>query len=127
MPRRNRKKKSRADRRRERVIKSSGGSSKKKRKKPSKDQRIAAKIRRRLREEAAPGRGVTKQDRKNVFEYYGRRCLRCGSTRRLVLDHVKALYCGGRHDPDNLQPLCWVHNQEKGIKTADYRPFPFYY
>ena len=46
----------------------------------------------------------------------------CGSrTRRLVLDHVKPLYHGGRHDPDNLQVLCWTCNREKGLKVVDYR------
>lgn len=100
---------------------------KKRRKKRTKAQVIAAKVRRQLREEAAPGRGVTTDDRKRVFAYYGRRCLICGTTKRICLDHVKALFCGGRHDPDNLQPLCYSCNTKKGLKTRDYRPKPFYY
>lgn len=86
-----------------------------------------AKVRRKLREELAPGRGVTRQDRVNVYNFYGRACLICGSKRSLCLDHVQALYCGGRHDPDNLQPLCYSHNSEKGLKTIDYRPQPWPY
>jgi len=132
MPRPNRKRRTHSDRRRDKKKKSGTSPQnnpprKKRRRKRTKAQIQAAKVRRKLREEAAPGRGVTKDDRKRVFQYYGRKCLRCGTTRRLVLDHVRALYCGGRHDPDNLQPLCFNCNTKKGLKTIDYRPFPFYY
>lgn len=43
-----------------------------------------------------------------------------------MLDHVISLYSGGRHDPDNLQPLCRRCNFDKGwAGTDDYRPKVF--
>ena len=101
---------------------------KKKRKRRTKKQLEEAKRRRKLREENAPGNGVTKDDRKLVYIFYGKRCLACGKSRgRIVLDHVIPLYEGGRHDPDNLQPLCYSCNTRKGTKTIDYRPYPWPY
>ena len=94
--------------------------------KPKKQRLAEAKNRRKIREETAPGRGVTMEDRKKVYDYYGRQCLKCGSTKKLCLDHVHPLFMGGRHDPDNLQVLCWPCNKDKGIKTADYRPKPWF-
>lgn len=129
MARRNRSIVSKSTKRKPKRKKSSTGAAKpkKKRRRRSKAAVAAAKVRRRLREERAPGRGVTLDDRKRVFAFYGRRCMICGTSRRLVLDHVRALYCGGRHDPDNLQILCFSCNTKKGLKTRDYRPVPWYY
>jgi len=100
---------------------------KKRRSRHKKRGQIAARKRRRLREDAAPGRGVTPEDRRRIFAYYGRQCLVCGTRRSLVLDHVTPLFLGGRHDPDNLQVLCWSCNTKKGLKIRDYRPKPWYY
>lgn len=87
---------------------------------------MAARARRKARVASAPGRGVTKQARAWVLELYGAACLVCG--KRVLpynLDHVIPLVSGGRHDPDNLQPLCWRHNRRKGTQTIDHRPFPY--
>ena len=58
---------------------------------------------------------------------YGRRCMRCGSTYRVEVDHIIARARGefGREHqwmPRNLQILCHEHNQEKMIKFDDWRP-----
>jgi HNH endonuclease len=58
---------------------------------------------------------------------YGRRCMRCGSTYRVEVDHIIARAQGkfGRaHQwmPRNLQILCHEHNQEKMTKFDDWRP-----
>jgi 5-methylcytosine-specific restriction endonuclease McrA len=99
---------------------------KKRRRRRTKRELAEAKERRAARELAAPGSGVTKDDRKLVYAFYGRRCLACGKSRgRIVLDHVKALFEGGRHDPDNLQVLCKRCNLNKGLQTIDYRPWPW--
>jgi len=99
---------------------------KKRRKRRTKQQIAEAQARRRDRENTAPGRGVTTEDRVAVFDYYGRACLACGKRKKkMCLDHVVALYEGGRHDPDNLQPMCWTCNKKKGLKTVDYRPKPY--
>lgn len=100
----------------------------KKRKRRTAKQLAEAKKRRKEREENAPGNGVTKDDRKLVYAFYGKRCLACGKSRgRIVLDHVKALFEGGAHDPSNLQVLCWNCNKRKGTKEIDYRPWPWPY
>jgi hypothetical protein len=59
--------------------------------------------------------------------FYGRRCMRCGSTYRIEVDHIIARARGefGREYqwmPRNLQILCREHNQEKMIKFDDWRP-----
>jgi 5-methylcytosine-specific restriction endonuclease McrA len=59
--------------------------------------------------------------------FYGRRCMRCGSTYRVEVDHIIARARGefGREYqwmPRNLQMLCHEHNQEKMIKFDDWRP-----
>jgi 5-methylcytosine-specific restriction endonuclease McrA len=50
--------------------------------------------------------------------FYGRRCMRCGSTYRVEVDHIIARARGefGREYqwmPRNLQILCREHNQER--------------
>ena len=91
----------------------------------TKQQKDEAAKRRKDREENAPGRGVTKEDRRRVWDFYGRRCLACGFSKGILhLDHVVPLAEGGRHDIDNLAPLCIQCNRRKGTKTIDYRPFP---
>ena len=59
--------------------------------------------------------------------FYGRRCMRCGSTYRVEVDHIIARARGefGRKYqwmPRNLQILCHEHNQEKMTKFDDWRP-----
>jgi len=59
--------------------------------------------------------------------FYGRRCMRCGSTYRVEVDHIIARARGefGREHPwmpRNLQILCREHNQEKMTKFDDWRP-----
>jgi 5-methylcytosine-specific restriction endonuclease McrA len=59
--------------------------------------------------------------------FYGRRCMRCGSTYRVEVDHIIARARGelGREYqwmPRNLQILCHEHNQEKMIRFDDWRP-----
>ena len=60
--------------------------------------------------------------------FYGRRCMRCGSSHRVEVDHIIARARGefGRKYqwmPRNLQILCREHNQEKMTKFDDWRPF----
>lgn len=53
----------------------------------------------------------------------GYRCLCCGETRKrlLQIDHVAPSYYGGNNSLDNLQTLCRVCNQAKGINTLNFR------
>jgi hypothetical protein len=59
--------------------------------------------------------------RKEVFERDGGKCLRCGSTEHLSVDHITPLANGGTNDKDNLQTLCKKCNSIKGVATKDYR------
>ena len=55
-----------------------------------------------------------------VLERDGRRCLCCGSTYRLNVDHIRPRYLGGSHHPENLQVLCGTCNRLKGIQEIDF-------
>lgn len=59
--------------------------------------------------------------RARVFNRDGNKCLKCGSTKRLTIDHILPLSLGGSNKQFNLQTLCRSCNQEKGIQTIDYR------
>lgn len=63
-----------------------------------------------------------------LVSLFGERCLRCGSTERLEMDHILALANGGLHCIMNLQILCKSCNSWKGDRvTIDYRPVKYYY
>ncbi len=49
------------------------------------------------------------------------RCLCCGSTRKLRVDHILPRYFGGSNNLDNLQTLCEICNTAKGIKEISFR------
>jgi len=53
---------------------------------------------------------------------YGNKCLACGSTERLTVDHVIPVLWGGRNVIPNIQPLCLRCNSAKGARIIDYRP-----
>lgn len=53
-------------------------------------------------------------------EALGPRCLRCGTTEDLTLDHVIARARGGKND-GNLQTLCGRCNTWKATRPHDYR------
>lgn len=82
------------------------------------------KQRRRALIAGAPGSGVSAADWRHVVALYGASCLKCGAD-EATMDHVVPLAQGGRHDPDNLQPLCHLCNSVKCAVFADYRPFPY--
>lgn len=49
-------------------------------------------------------------------------CSTCGSTERIVLDHIIPLARGGRHSIGNLQPLCARCNSRKNARFhSDFR------
>lgn len=54
-------------------------------------------------------------------DWFGARCLCCGATDRLTMDHVVPLIAGGTNTIENLQPLCHSCNSRKQNKTIDYR------
>jgi 5-methylcytosine-specific restriction endonuclease McrA len=55
-------------------------------------------------------------------QQYGYRCLCCGSTHRLTLDHIRPICKDGKTEMDNLQLLCKPCNKAKADQVIDYRP-----
>ena len=55
---------------------------------------------------------------------YGYRCVCCGTTRRLGLDHIRPVSKGGQTVIENLQLMCRDCNLRKGNQIIDYRPAP---
>jgi 5-methylcytosine-specific restriction endonuclease McrA len=56
-----------------------------------------------------------------LVEACGGKCLSCGSSGDLTVDHVIPLGRGGSNAIDNVQPLGSVCNGIKGCESTDYR------
>ena len=68
------------------------------------------------------GGDLTIEEWNIICEKYGNRCLACGRTDiKLTMDHIIPLALGGRHDMENIQPLCYSCNCKKFTKIIDYR------
>jgi superfamily II DNA or RNA helicase len=50
----------------------------------------------------------------------GKKCLCCGSSKRLQIDHIAPSYIGGSIEMENLQTLCAVCNNHKGTQEINY-------
>lgn len=61
--------------------------------------------------------------RQQLAYIYGQRCLCCGSTEALTLDHVVPRSQGGPNKLTNFQLLCAPCNVAKGDQLIDYRPW----
>ena len=59
--------------------------------------------------------------RKAVFQMHGEKCLCCGTTENLTIDHVVPVSKGGPNTLSNFQPLCKPCNSRKGTQVIDYR------
>lgn len=77
--------------------------------------------RRRARKAQAEG-SYTAEDWLAILDKYGHKCLKCGTTENITVDHIIPLSKGGTNYPDNLQPLCAHCNSSKKTRYADYRP-----
>lgn len=53
------------------------------------------------------------------FDKLGNRCVACGATNNITIDHIIPLAKGGTNCIDNLQPLCHSCNSSKGVKSMD--------
>jgi 5-methylcytosine-specific restriction endonuclease McrA len=51
-----------------------------------------------------------RQLRQVVLARDGHRCVICGSTQRLEVDHIQPVAAGGTDDPRNLRTVCFTHN-----------------
>lgn len=66
------------------------------------------------------GRKVTAAVRAAIFDRDGR-CLSCGATDDLQLDHIVPWSKGGHTSAENLQVLCALCNNRKSDRTIDFR------
>lgn len=64
---------------------------------------------------------ITGEEWREIKNKYGNVCLRCGTSKRLSIDHVIPISKGGTNTVDNIQPLCGKCNSTKGTKIIDYR------
>lgn len=71
--------------------------------------------------EATPDREPSDEVKRAVKIRDGNRCLCCGCTGPLQVDHIDSYYHGGTHDPENLQTLCKYCNNSKGTVKIDFR------
>jgi len=63
-----------------------------------------------------------RKQKHSILAYlYGEKCLACGQTENLSIDHVKRRPKGGS-GLENLQLLCKRCNEAKGTLDIDYRP-----
>lgn len=62
-----------------------------------------------------------KNIRKFIFERDNYSCLRCGSKKKLSLDHIQPVNKKGKNTISNLQTLCTSCNSKKSDNYKDYR------
>lgn len=77
------------------------------------------------RRERAVMRNNYKHWYSGLVSQYSERCMHCGSTENLVIDHVIPVAKGGKSELENLQLLCAVCNSAKGKLIYDCRPDTF--
>lgn len=62
---------------------------------------------------------IANSTRASVYARDGHRCLVCGTTQRLSLDHIVPWSAGGSDKPDNLRTLCVICNSRKGARRLE--------
>ncbi len=72
----------------------------------------------------ANGGKLTAAEWRAILDKYGHRCVSCGSSKKIELDHIVPLAIGGKHIAANVQPLCGLCNLFKLARHIDYRPSP---
>lgn len=64
---------------------------------------------------------ISKKEIRKAIIDRDKKCLKCGSEKRLSIDHIIPISKGGLNELDNLQCLCVRCNSKKRDKTIDYR------
>lgn len=62
---------------------------------------------------------ISEEERLSIKERDGNKCLLCGATTDLTVDHYIPRSAGGTHDPQNLRTLCRSCNSIKGTKVPE--------
>lgn len=68
------------------------------------------------------GRGIKAKEWLSIKKLYGNVCICCGTPEKISMDHVIPIFKGGRHEPENIQPLCISCNVKKFTAIIDFRP-----
>lgn len=71
------------------------------------------------------GRGVTIKEWEAIKKKHGYQCVSCHrqepfsdlSCKTLTMDHIIPITKGGKHEPNNIQPMCIACNLKKSNKT----------
>ena len=71
--------------------------------------------------EAIPDREPSEELKRQIKVRDGKRCLCCGCTSPLQVDHIDSFYTGGTNSPENLQTLCKYCNRAKNTAKIDFR------
>lgn len=66
------------------------------------------------RQQNPPRERITRELRLAIYERDGHKCLKCGATEKLSLDHIVPAVHGGATTPGNLRTLCGSCNSAKG-------------
>lgn len=57
--------------------------------------------------------GISEEIRNRVYDRDGRKCVKCGATEDLCLDHKHPFSKGGKTEESNLQTMCRTCNSKK--------------
>lgn len=67
-------------------------------------------------------REITPDEWSAVLNYFDGKCLACGTSENVEMDHIEPISHGGAHSLENVQPLCRACNSRKGSRfIKDYR------
>lgn len=80
----------------------------------SPEKKMVTNANRRALKLAAPGRGVTAAQWREIAAAAKGLCAYCGEVRKLTMDHKEPLKPGGAHDIDNIAACCRSCNSSKG-------------
>ena len=61
---------------------------------------------------------LSKKKRAAIYERDEHRCVWCGSTEELTVDHLEPRSLGGTNDITNLATACMRHNRERGNRSS---------
>lgn len=70
-------------------------------------------------------KSISLKQRKRILERDGEKCLNCGRSSDIQVDHIVPVFDGGKNDDDNLQVLCKTCHKVKGLSTINIREMYF--
>lgn len=77
-------------------------------------------VRKQVEKSKVAKKAVSKQMREKIFKRDGYKCLCCGSTERLTIDHIIPQHYVCLNTEENLQTLCFKCNCVKGANIINF-------